>query len=121
MISINGLVKNPGIYPLLDKMTVEDLILQAGGFLEYADKDIVKVSRPFYDVDRGDLSKSHTVIINSNYLTGITKNRAADAFYLKHRDVVNVHQIAGYEIQKTISITGEVRHPGTVILTNNNQ
>lgn len=117
-ISINGLVKKPGQYKLLDKMTVEDLILLAGGFTEYADKDTVKVSRPVYDVDQGELSKTYPVKINSNYLTGVIKDKAPNAFYLQHKDVLNVHQIAGYEAPKNIYILGEVRYPGSVALEN---
>jgi protein involved in polysaccharide export with SLBB domain len=44
-ISIDGLVKNPGIYALADGMTVRDLILAAGGFAPGADRTRAEVAR----------------------------------------------------------------------------
>ena len=40
---------------------------------------------------------------------------------LQHLDVVNVRQIPGYEKMKSITVSGEVRYPGVVTLSNREQ
>ena len=120
-ITINGKIRNPGTYALTENMTVEDVILQAGGFTEFADKVSVNVARPSYDVDKGKLSDIFPINIHADYLTGLSKEKASDFFMLKHNDVINVRQMEGYETQKTISIYGEVRRPGSVTLDNKKQ
>jgi protein involved in polysaccharide export with SLBB domain len=121
LIKISGFVKEPGEYTLLENMTVEDVILQAGGFLEFADKSIVTVSRPTFDVYSGKLSESYPITVNTDYLTGLSGKENSEPFYLKHNDVVNVRMIEGYEVRKSIKVSGEVVSPGTVMLENKYQ
>ena len=120
-VTINGKVRNPGTYALTENMTVEDVILQAGGFTEFADKVFVNVARPAYDVDKGKLSDIFPISIHADYLTGLSKEKASDFFILKHNDVINIRQIEGYDTQKTIGIYGEVRRPGSITLDSKKQ
>lgn len=120
-ITINGLVKLPGKYQLLENMTVEDVILQAGGFEEFADKNIVTVSRPTFNVIEGQLSESYSITINNDYLRGLSKKDDGQPFYLKHNDDISIRLIEGYQNRKSIKISGEVVNPGTVTLKNKYQ
>jgi protein involved in polysaccharide export with SLBB domain len=120
-VAIKGYVKKPGSYTLTEDMTVEDLVLLAGGYLEYAVQEEAIVSRPKFDVDKGEISEEFDVNLDLNYILGTSKERAASAFYLEHRDVVNIRQIPGVEGMKSITVSGEVRYPGVVSLTNKNQ
>lgn len=120
-VSIKGYVKSPGSYTLIEGMTVEDLILQAGGFLEYSEQEKVIVSRPKFDVDKGEVSQSFDVKIDAEYILGNKKEKLKSAFYLEHRDVLHVRQMAGVESVKSVSVSGEVRHPGVVTLSNKKQ
>ena len=117
-LTINGLVKNPSEYTLLENMTVEDLILQAGGYLEFADQITAIVSRPTFNVLNGQLSESYQVTINHDYLKGLVKKENSELFYLQHNDVLSVRMLAGYQGRKTIRISGEVINPGFVMLEN---
>ncbi len=117
-VSINGYVKKPGVYNLTDNMSVEDLALQAGGFLEFADQSTVIVTRPSFNVKTGRLSKDYFIKVNQDYLTGKDKKLAEGAFYLQHNDVVSVRLMSGYEAAKSISIFGEVTYPGVITLNN---
>jgi len=120
-VSIKGYVKNPGTFTLTENMTPEDLILLAGGYQEYAIQETAIVSRPKFDVDKGELSEDFDININTAYILGINKNISENAFYLEHHDVVNIRQIPGVEGMKSITVSGEVRYPGVVSLTNKKQ
>lgn len=119
-VSIKGYVKSPGTYVLLEGMIVEDLILQAGGFLEYSEQETALVSRPKFNVDNGEVSETYKTIINSEYLLGNTSKKEG-SFLLDHRDVVNIRQIPGVETMKSVTVSGEVRYPGVVTLSNKKQ
>ena len=103
---------------MTEGMTVEDLILLAGGFQEYAIQESAIVSRPKFDVEKGTISESFYVDLNLEYLLGNTKRNDSSAFYLEHRDVVNIRLISGYEGMKSIAVSGEVLFPGVVTLSN---
>lgn len=119
VVFIKGYVNAPGEFVLRENMSVEDLILEAGGFQEFADQKTVIVSSPEYDVDQGKISRSQEININSDYFLG--KKEKPTAYRLQHLDVVNVRQIPGYEKMKSITVSGEVRYPGVVTLSNRKQ
>ena len=119
VVYIKGYVNSPGEFTLRENMTVEDLILVAGGFQEFADKKSVIVSSPEYNVDEGKISKSQEIIIDDDYLLG--KRKKPNTYSLQHLDVVTVRQIPGYEKMKSIYVSGEVRYPGVITLNNKRQ
>ena len=119
VVYIKGYVNSPGEFILRENMTVEDLILLAGGFQEFADQKTVIVSSPEYNVDEGKISRSQEIIVNKDYLLGNAENPMR--YNLQHLDVVNVRQIPGYEKMKSITVSGEVRYPGVVTLNNKRQ
>ena len=119
VVYIKGYVNAPGEFVLRENMSVEDLILEAGGFQEFADQKTVIISSPEYDVDQGKISRSQEININTDYLLG--KKEKPTAYRLQHLDVVNVRQIPGYEKMKSITVSGEVRYPGVVTLSNRKQ
>ena len=120
-VTIKGYVKKPGTHILTEGMIVEDLILLAGGFKEYAIQETAIVSRPKFDVELGTISESFYIDLDIDYLLGKKKNVDSSAFHLKHRDVVNIRLTSGYEPIKSISLFGEVRFPGVISLTSKKQ
>ena len=119
VVYIKGYVNNPGEFVLRENMSVEDLILVAGGFQEFADQKTVIVSSPEYNVDEGKISRSQEIIVDNDYLLGNSKK--TNSYSLQHLDVVTVRQIPGYQKMKSIFISGEVRYPGVVTLNNKRQ
>ena len=119
VVYIKGYVNAPGEFILREDMTVEDLILEAGGFEEFADQKTVIVSSPEYNVDDGKISRSQEIVVNSAYLLGNAEK--SKTYRLQHLDVVNVRQIPGYQKMKSITVSGEVRYPGVVTLNTRNQ
>ena len=73
-ITIAGQVTNPGTYPYAENMTVEDIILQAGGLLEGASTARVDVSRRIVDptsvTATQQLSHVYSVSIDGGFAVG---------------------------------------------------
>ena len=114
-ISITGFVNNPGEFKLANKMHVEDAILSAGGFKEYADQDTVIVNRESFDARLGKVSDRFLIPLDINYIKGLSK-LPLSSFLLNDNDIVSVRKKIGVEPRKNIEIQGEVYFPGNVIL-----
>lgn len=73
-VAIHGEVADPGTYLYADKMTVEDLILQAGGLLEAAATTRVEVSRRVKDpkstVFSGTIGQNFSFDLKDGLLVG---------------------------------------------------
>ncbi len=141
-VHIGGYVENPGTYTLAEGMTVEDLILAAGGFVEGADITYADVARLPPLVARTDTTAQVIrVSLVDDGLSGATAANAqlagvaatglfadvrsnyvptwiprADEFVLQHGDRVMVRQAPGYESLRSVHLTGEVLTPGLYAL-----
>jgi len=116
-IRIGGFVQSPGIYPLSENMYVEDAILTASGFTEYADKDYVIVNRENFVLGTGKLSDRTIVKVDLEYLRGKTKV-PKQIFFLKDKDIVSVQKPGGKGELKTLEIKGSVNYPRSIVLEN---
>lgn len=114
-VKINGYVTRPGEVQLAQGMTVEDAILQAGGFVEYADQHTVVINRERFDYNTGKLSERFEVTLDKDYLLGKTTSSKSN-FVLEHNDVLSVRKKEGVEVLRSVAIEGAVRFPGTVVL-----
>ena len=124
-VVIEGAVKDPGRYALAENMTVQDLILQAGGFVEGAYAELVEVTRMASDgAERraetfevalgGAADPTSALLPGSHVLTSGT-------FPLQHRDQVYVRLDPRFRPQQTVTLRGEVRFPGTYTLLRENE
>src|SRR5690606_17959043 len=98
-VRIDGEVRNPGIFDFAEGMTLEDLIMQAGGLRESASTKRIEVSRRVKNADALSISAQTSEIFQ------IDINRALDEeinFELKPFDIVVVRTGVGYETQKTV-------------------
>ena len=120
-VEIFGYVNNSGRIKLAENMTVEDVILAAGGFKEYADKSLVIINRPNFDFDSGTITETFEYQLNIDYILGIDGVKLDSSFFLDHRDIINVRKVPGVKPLSTIVITGEVKYPGSITITNVNQ
>ena len=128
VVRIEGEVKNPGSYPLNTNMTVMDLIIQAGGFLESSLKTEAYVNRIRPEGFTGEkLSETFTVKLPESFTGKLNEKPKndneldGDNFYLQHRDVVVVRRNVNWEPQRTVVISGEVKKPGVYALKNKNE
>ncbi|WP_353182870.1 SLBB domain-containing protein [Parapedobacter lycopersici] len=117
-VRIDGEVRNPGIFDYAAGMTLQDLIMQAGGFRESASTKRIEVSRRMKNADALSIAAQTAEIFQVNI------NRTLDDeanFELMPFDIVVVRTEAGYETQKTVQIEGEVLYPGRYTITKKNE
>lgn len=115
MVTLHGTVNNPGEYPYVMGMTVEDLINVAGGLKEEASTSLVEVARKL--TNNSDLSKSASIFTFS-ISPSMAMNGASD-FELLPFDLVLVKSTPFNQIQKVVKIEGEVMFPGYYALETN--
>lgn len=117
-VRIDGEVRNPGIFDYAEGMTLEDLIMQAGGLRESASTERVEISRRVKNSDALSVSAQTAEVFQ------VDINRTLDEeanFELRPFDIVVVRTEAGYETQKTVQIEGEVLYPGRYTITKKNE
>ncbi len=115
-VSINGSVRKPGKFSFDEGMTVEDLILRAGGFADGANMKVVEIARRVKDSDQksrnAKLSEIITLDIDPDLKVAHSK------FKLEPFDVVSVFSLPGYVKPQIVTIEGEVMYPGTYAMRN---
>jgi protein involved in polysaccharide export with SLBB domain len=124
-VSIGGWVREPGVYPYVDGMTVADLVLQAGGLRTGAYLREAEVSRVIMAQDRTDaLTESFGIALDSALVFDRSRlNRggnppsnlsrtAAATFGLENLDAVYIRRAPGFDPQESVVVTGEVMFPG---------
>ena len=116
-VEIYGNVKNPGKYPLTDKLTVTDLILLAGGYTQDAWTQRGEIAR----LDRRETSKDSLVTIifpelpdlfDSTRTAKSVLDSKAGSFLLKDKDQLFIRPHPDYMLQELVSVTGYVKFPG---------
>ena len=115
-MTIYGEVTKPDEYPYADNMTLEDLIIQAGGLKEAASTVRVDVSRRIKDKK----SVNSTDSIGQMFSFALKDGFVIDGqpgFVLQPYDQVFVRRSPGYQTQQNVSIQGEVIFGGTYTLT----
>lgn len=114
-VTIRGGIKNEGRFALTDSMTVEDLILQAGGFVRTAFKDSVTITRENFDFTGNLIAKVNRIPLDMNYLLGQSSNSNSQ-YYLKHNDNISIDLIPGSSESREVILTGEIKFPGNYFL-----
>lgn len=116
-VSIVGSVQNSISAELKDNMVVEDAILMAGGFQEFADKNRVSVIRKLKFSENGGLSETINYSIDSNYMLGLT-NEPIQPLYLMDNDIIVARTPNRDNVTSSVTINGEVALPGRYALEN---
>lgn len=115
-LTINGEVLYPGVYPYADNTTIQDLILQSGGFTEAASLARVDVFRRVRDAkavtDNKLSAENFTFSLDENY--ALTQDTT---FYLKPFDEVYIRKSPAYEPQQNVSVRGQVNFAGQYSMT----
>ncbi len=118
-VSVLGSVNTQGEIPLGINMLVEDAILAAGGFTEFADKTRVDLYRKDQDAVSGKYASLSEYLIDMDYLLG-NKTSPQNPTYLKNYDVIVARTPKDAALTPSVSVTGEVLFPGSYILENSN-
>ena len=109
-VSINGAVRKGGTFSYYNGITVDDLILSAGGFADGANKVKVQVSRRVKDSDR--MAKDAKLANILDVVIDPELKLSSAQFKLEPFDVVSVFTIPGFVKMQVVTVTGEVMNPG---------
>ncbi|WP_304237260.1 SLBB domain-containing protein, partial [Jiulongibacter sediminis] len=112
-VEIKGAIVEPGEYEFQENMSVNDLIFMAGGLADGAEKGNIEIARR---VKEGDLSSKNVEIIPFD--TNEELKSISGKLILKPFDQVFVREIANYEVQQSVKITGQVKYPGEYVIQN---
>lgn len=118
-LTITGYVLSPGQYQYADNMSVEDLILLAGGLSEGASTVKVEVSRRINESASLEAPETIAEVFSFEIADGLMVD-GYPKFTLQPNDIVSIRRSPSYIEQRNVSITGEVTFPGQYTLTNNN-
>ncbi|WP_200832877.1 SLBB domain-containing protein [Bacteroides faecalis] len=115
-ITVHGEVANPDSYPYADNMTLEDLIIQAGGLREAASTVRVDVTRriknPRSTADNDTIGQMFSFSLKDGFVID-----GQPGFVLQPYDEVYVRRSPGYQAQQNVKIEGEILFGGTYALT----
>lgn len=107
---IKGEVRKPGTFTYADSMTVEDLVIKAGGFAQGASAQRIEVARR---ISNGDPTSENSRVAEVFSVNADEALKSGSGnFVLKPYDIVSVYSQPGYETQRTIKVEGEVLYPG---------
>lgn len=116
-LTIDGEVNFPGIYQYADNTTIEDLVLQAGGFTEAASMAKVDVFRriknPDAVTDDEKLSETYSFSLRDGLVMGDGQD-----FYLQPYDEVFVRKSPAYSEQRNVKVSGAVNFSGSYTMDN---
>ena len=116
-VTVHGEVAHPDSYPYADNMTLEDLIIQAGGLKEAASTVRIDISRriknPRSTADNDTIGQMYTFSLKDGFVID-----GQPGFILEPYDQVYVRRSPGYQAQQNVAIEGEILFGGNYAMTN---
>lgn len=103
--SISGNVKVPGVYPLAKNATLSSLISAAGGLAQSAFVSRAELTRAQLD-SSGAVQTQHIAFNLNDVFSG------SNDIVLQSRDNLNVFETPDWDVERTVTLKGEVRFPG---------
>lgn len=105
-VQVNGEVKNPGTYPYSKNMSVEELIILAGGLREAANSQDIEIARRSSASTAGTFSELIPVSLENGL---ISSNSSA---VLEPYDMVLVRRKPNFTLDRIVTVEGQVNSPG---------
>ncbi len=111
-VEIIGEVARSGVYNFFERMTVEDLIILAGGLAQGASGASVEISRRNKEGAEDRLSEIITMDIDEslNLANG-------SGIFIQPFDQIYIRRTQNYNIQQQVKVEGEVMSPGVYSLS----
>lgn len=119
-VTIEGEVLSPGEYQWADNMTIEDLVMQAGGLTDAASVSKVDVSRRLRDPKATEASTEIAETFTFSLKDGFIID-GTPGFMLEPYDVIQVRRSPGFHTPRQVIINGEVTFGGSYTLEKKNQ
>jgi len=127
-VRVDGFVNDPTSIAWVEGMTLRDLLLRAKGLKDGAYLDSVEIARLPLDRTGGQMARTFRVSLDSTYLfepTGTSyrflpgpgaRTRQAPEVTLEPYDRVTVFPQPDFELQRIVTVAGEVQLPGSYAL-----
>ncbi len=121
-IYVMGNVQRPGTFAFTDSMTLRDAIMMAGGLQDNAYLLEAEISRLPRSPQSDQLAQIIRIPLDSSYVLDPTgyQRRAAGVpgadVVLEPYDNLFIRRVPGFEFQRNVVLTGQVRFPGRYTL-----
>ena len=118
-VEISGEVNNTGIFNFSEGMTLQDIILFAGGFKESATGKRIEITRRVTDERESNFDLSEVIVKDAdlNFLNTLD----ADPIKLQPFDHVVIRRNPNFHLQEFASIEGQVLYPGQYAIKNHGE
>jgi protein involved in polysaccharide export with SLBB domain len=120
-VTINGEIRRPGQFKYYENMSLEELIILAGGLNVSGSSQRIEVARRVINDNQSAISSSAKTAqifqIDVNKVLSVSDAK----FLLQPFDIITIRTIPGYETQKQIRIDGEVLYPGNYTIVRKNE
>ncbi|WP_172796040.1 SLBB domain-containing protein [Roseivirga echinicomitans] len=113
-VEVSGEVNSGGIFRFSNQMTIEDILILAGGFKSSASESKIEITRRYGDAQVGNVSEVFVVDVDRN----LSLNNEDKTFELQPFDHIIVRKNPNFFVQKFVAIEGEVAYPGNYAIKN---
>ena len=120
-VQILGEVQKPGEYSYSDNMTLKDLIFRVGGFTEAASESFIELARRHNSAESNQVTDEIVKLFQFNVDRKLNIENKGDTFHLQPFDYIYVRKAPSYHVQRTVTISGEVRYPGSYSIGSKNE
>ena len=116
-IEIFGPVRNPGTFEYGRNLKLKDVILLSGGFELRAANQNIEISRVAnYDEVLNGAIPERVTVFSSKVSKDLKVPGEGGEFLLEPYDQIFVRSLSDFELQRNVTLTGEVKFPGTYTL-----
>lgn len=118
-VEVSGEVNNAGIFAYSEGMSLQDIILLAGGFKESATGKRLEVTRRVTDELENTFSLSNVLIKDAD--RGFLNRVDSEPMMLKPFDHVLVRRNPNFHVQQYATVEGQVFYPGAYAIQNHGE
>ena len=118
-IEISGEVNNPGIFTFSENISLQDIILLAGGFNDNATGKRVEINRMLSNEESNENKISEILIFDLN--KNLDDLVDSESYEIKPFDQIIIRKNPNFYIQQYARIEGEVMYPGKYAISSKNE
>ena len=116
-VSVKGAVRSAGSFSFGDGMSLQDILLQAGGLTQQAEGSRVEISRIMdYDISSNRLKPRKAIVKTIKIGDDLVLSSTAKEFLLQPFDQIFVRENPDFEPARNVILVGEVKYPGEYTL-----
>ncbi len=115
-VKVQGAVRNPGEYQYDSSLDMKNILTMAGGLKLGAASNQIDIYRLVFNKNESTKTIAATIEVDAdlNVVSG-------ESIALQPFDIIIVRNLPDFELQKTVTIEGEVKFPGTYALIDKNE